>query len=132
MQRRSRTAARDVIQQIEAIGLQIIPRGREDAYIQGPLSLPQLERLEALWPQLREHWRKALAVIAKRDGIDAAAATMRVFTGRGDEPQKNPAAVALGKLGGSKGGLIRAKRLSKKRRVEIGKKAAKARWGKKK
>ena len=45
------------------------------------------------------------------------------------EPEKNPAAVALGKLGGAKGGPARAKALSKKRRAEIAKKAAKARWG---
>jgi len=43
---------------------------------------------------------------------------------------KNPAAVALGKLGGKKGGPARAKALSKKRRSEIAKKAAKARWKK--
>lgn len=48
-----------------------------------------------------------------------------------DEPSiKNPAAVALGRLGGLKGGPARAKKLSKKKRSEIAKKAAKARWGK--
>lgn len=41
---------------------------------------------------------------------------------------KNPAAVALGKLGGAKGGNARAKRLSSRRRKEIAKKAAEARW----
>ena len=45
------------------------------------------------------------------------------------EPEKNPAAVALGRLGGKKGGPARAKKLSKKRRSEIAKKAARARWG---
>jgi len=43
---------------------------------------------------------------------------------------KNPAAVALGRLGGLKGGKVRAARLSKARRSEIAKKAALARWGK--
>ena len=43
---------------------------------------------------------------------------------------KNPAAVALGKLGGKKGGLARAKKLTAKRRSEIAKKAAAARWKK--
>lgn len=43
---------------------------------------------------------------------------------------KNPAAVALGRLGGLKGGKVRATRLSPERRVEIAKKAAKARWSK--
>jgi len=42
--------------------------------------------------------------------------------------KKNPNAVALGKLGGSKGGKIRAARLSANRRSEIAKKAARARW----
>jgi hypothetical protein len=41
---------------------------------------------------------------------------------------RNPAAVALSKLGASKGGKARAKALSKARREEIAKKAAKARW----
>jgi len=44
-------------------------------------------------------------------------------------PEKNPAAVALGRLGGLKGGKARAASLSKKDRSEIAKKAAKARWG---
>ena len=43
---------------------------------------------------------------------------------------KNPAAVALGRLGGLKGGKARAKALSPKKRAEIAKKAAKARWAK--
>jgi len=47
-------------------------------------------------------------------------------------PKKNPAAVALGRLGGLKGGKARAKKLTKKRRAEIAKKAAQARWGKRK
>lgn len=41
---------------------------------------------------------------------------------------KNPAAVALGRLGGAKGGPARAKKLSAAKRAEIAKKAAKARW----
>ena len=41
---------------------------------------------------------------------------------------KNPAAVALGRLGGQKGGKARAKALSKRRRSAIAKKAATARW----
>ena len=41
---------------------------------------------------------------------------------------RNPAAVALSKLGASKGGRARAKKLSAAKRQEIAKKAAKARW----
>ena len=43
--------------------------------------------------------------------------------------EKNPAAVALGRLGGLKGGPARAEKLSKRKRTDIAKKAAKARWG---
>jgi len=42
---------------------------------------------------------------------------------------KNPAAVALGKLGGAKGGAARAAALSPRKRKQIAKKAAAARWG---
>lgn len=45
-----------------------------------------------------------------------------------EEDTRNQAAVALSKLGASKGGKARAKKLSKKRRSEIAKKAAQARW----
>jgi hypothetical protein len=41
---------------------------------------------------------------------------------------KNPAAVALGRLGGLKGGIARAKRLTAKERSNIAKKAALTRW----
>ncbi len=46
------------------------------------------------------------------------------------EDTRNPAAVALSKLGASKGGQARAKKLSAKRRAEIAKKAALSRWKK--
>lgn len=45
-----------------------------------------------------------------------------------EKPAKNPAAVALGRLGGLKGGQARAKKLSAKKRAQIAKKAAQARW----
>lgn len=44
---------------------------------------------------------------------------------------KNPAAVALGKLGGLRGGKARAKKLSAEQRTAIARKAATARWAKK-
>lgn len=43
---------------------------------------------------------------------------------------KNLAAVALGKLGGAKGGRARADKLSPAKRKQIAKKAAAKRWGK--
>lgn len=42
--------------------------------------------------------------------------------------EKNPAAVALGRLGGLKGGRARAKSLSAKKRKEIAQRAATSRW----
>jgi len=45
--------------------------------------------------------------------------------------EKNPAAVALGKLGGKKGGKARAEKLTPEQRSAIAKKAAEARWAKK-
>jgi hypothetical protein len=49
---------------------------------------------------------------------------------RNSNPAKNPAAVALGKLGGLKGGKARAISLSPQRRSEIAQNAAKKRWDK--
>lgn len=47
-----------------------------------------------------------------------------------DTEGKNPAAVALGRLGGQKGGKARAVKLSPEQRKEIARKAAQARWTK--
>ncbi len=44
------------------------------------------------------------------------------------EKPKNKAAQALSKLGAKKGGEARAKKLSAKKRSQIARKAAKARW----
>ena len=48
------------------------------------------------------------------------------------DPTKNPHAVALGRLGGLKGGAARAEALTPRKRSQIAAKAAKARWGKSK
>jgi hypothetical protein len=44
--------------------------------------------------------------------------------------KKNPAAVALGRLGGLRGGKARAQKLSAKKRSDIARNAAKVRWNK--
>lgn len=44
------------------------------------------------------------------------------------KPEKNPAAVALGRLGGLKGGKARAAKLTADERRRIAKRAADARW----
>ena len=46
------------------------------------------------------------------------------------KPEKNQAAVALGRMGGLKGGKARAEKLSPAKRKEIAKNAAAKRWGK--
>lgn len=46
------------------------------------------------------------------------------------KPEKDPAAVALGRKGGLKGGKARAESMSPERRAEIAKKAAAKRWNK--
>jgi len=47
-------------------------------------------------------------------------------------PAKNPAAVALGRLGGLKGGNGRAASMTPERRKEIAQRAAKQRWANRK
>jgi hypothetical protein len=66
-----------------------------------------------------------------RDANQIAAAIVAESTNEGAElirPEKNPAAVALGRLGGKKGGIARAAKLTPEQRREIAKKAAAARW----
>lgn len=69
-----------------------------------------------------------------KDVNQIAADILAAATGEPEElaPQgKNPAAVALGRLGGIKGGKARAEALSPAKRAEIAKKAAAARWKRK-
>ena len=47
-----------------------------------------------------------------------------------EDSTKNPAAVALGRLGGLKGGKARAEKLSPEQRVQIAREAAQVRWKK--
>ena len=56
-------------------------------------------------------------------------ATGELSTLPNDKPaEKNPAAVALGRLGGQRGGKARADKLTSEQRKEIATKAAAARW----
>ncbi len=73
----------------------------------------------------------------KRSSKDVNQLAASILKAATDDPpappqtEKNPAAVALGRLGGLKGGAARAKSLTKAKRSEIAKKAAAARWKKK-
>ena len=59
------------------------------------------------------------------DVVSNAVKVMQIATGEiAENVTKNPAAVALGRMGGA----ARAKSLSKKHRVAIAKQAAKQRW----
>lgn len=65
----------------------------------------------------------------KADVIGNAVLVMKIATGEAAESKPKSAAAALGSKGGLKGGKARAKSLSAKKRSEIAKKAAAARWG---
>lgn len=69
-----------------------------------------------------------------RDPNQLARLVVGIATGETDDSAKiggkNPAAIALGRLGGQKGGAARAASLSVKRRRQIAKLAAAKRWGK--
>ncbi len=58
----------------------------------------------------------------------AAFDAVNALTGRTAEELRSEAARLLGLLGGSKGGKERARRLTKKRKSEIARQGAKARW----
>ena len=70
-----------------------------------------------------------------RDTNQLAKSIVDLTTGDADEVNpdegKDPAAVALGRKGGLKGGKARAANMTKKERSEAAKKAAQARWNKK-
>ena len=69
-----------------------------------------------------------------RDVNQLAKLLTNIATGQAELPKtdegKDPAAVSLGRRGGLKGGKARAEKLSAKRRAQIAKKAAAARWSK--
>lgn len=70
----------------------------------------------------------------RKDENETAYALVQAMIGEGPRPlppgerEKNPEAVRRGAKGGKTGGKARADSLSKKRRSEIAKKAANARW----
>lgn len=82
--------------------------------------------------------KKPAAKKKPRERLDFAQNALRVvMEATGQAPKtpdpdagKDPAAVALGRKGGLKGGKARAKKLTKAQRAASAKKAAAARWGK--
>lgn len=65
---------------------------------------------------------------SKGDANQIAAGAVARATGTEKPRKKDPAAVALGRRGGLKGGKARAAALSAEERSEIAKRAAAARW----
>lgn len=71
-----------------------------------------------------------------RDPAQLAKLVVDIATGQvEDKPEdksagKNPHAVALGRLGGQRGGAARKKSLSPEQRRDIARRAAQARWSK--
>lgn len=83
-----------------------------------------LERKRCIVPNMPKRSRKL------SDPNSLAALIVQEATEKPRE--KNPAAVALGRLGGLKGGKARASALTAKRRKEIAREAARRRWSAKK
>jgi hypothetical protein len=72
--------------------------------------------------------RSSMIKTSKKVSKALARALPESLIERAIEEGKNPAAVALGRLGGLKGGKARAAKLSATRRRAIAKKAALTRW----
>ena len=82
------------------------------------------------------HERSSKSKTKKKDINQTAFSIMQQATGEAPaseimaDHKKNPAAVALGRLGGLKGGKARAVKLSDQKRKLIAQNAAHARWKK--
>ena len=76
--------------------------------------------------------KKTLDFIIERSESPSVQDTSnKSITSKPKEKEKNPAAVALGRLGGLKGGKVRAQRMTPEQRSEAARKAVQARWSKK-
>jgi hypothetical protein len=74
--------------------------------------------------------QNALRVVEAAIGAPLAVEVRKPIPFPAKARKKNPAAVALGKLGGQKGGRARAAKLSAEERKTIAQRAAQARWAK--
>jgi hypothetical protein len=76
---------------------------------------------------------KLLKLVTKprgRDENQTAFAALQHVIEMGEPTAKNPMAMALGRLGGLKGGKARAAKMTKDQRSASAKRAAQARWAK--
>jgi|HubBroStandDraft_6_1064221.scaffolds.fasta_scaffold2452354_1 hypothetical protein len=76
-------------------------------------------------PRPRDFNQRAFQIMQEATGQAAK------YTPGEPDASKNPHAVALGRLGGLKGGPARSAKLSPRKRSQIAARAAQARWGKK-
>lgn len=83
---------------------------------------PLLADVEAAWAK----WSKGIKGVDERGGTLLRAA----FEAGAEAASRNSAAM-LGRAGGKKGGKARAEKLPAKKRSQIARKAAKARWNQK-
>lgn len=126
MPNRSRTAEK-ILRQLATAGVQVIPRGGDQASIRGQFGPAQHDVLMDVLPEIKARWPAILEALMNRDANQSAKATLDILTAEtGESP-----AVTLGRRGGLKGGKARAAKLSKSKRSSIAKLAAQARWGKK-
>jgi hypothetical protein len=79
---------------------------------------------------MRKRSSKRKTARVEIEDVNQRAAKIIEITTRQVAPQKNPAAVALGRLGGLKGGKARNEKLTPEQRHEIASVAARARWKK--
>jgi hypothetical protein len=114
----------------ESCGFFLQPRSHAGGWIEITMMIPPGCRRNSFsmlfWARMPKRPRKL-----SRDPNARAYEIVRIATGEAQpepEPAKNPAAVALGKLGGAKGGRARAARMTPRQRSLAAKKAAKARW----
>lgn len=96
--------------------------------------------LPVIWHDFKVHRRSsrgdvaqnALRVVEAAIGGKLAEQPKKLVEFPAKQKKKNPAAVALGRLGGQKGGRARAAKLSASERKAIAQRAAQARWARKK
>lgn len=74
--------------------------------------------------------QRAASTVARATGDESQTVPEAQLAPEATPEERHAAAVALGRLGGKKGGPARAKKLTAEERRESAKKAANTRWGK--
>ena len=77
----------------------------------------------------RDFNQRAASTVARATGEESDSEPEHVEVPNPTPEERHNAAVALGRLGGKKGGPARAKKMTAEQRSESARKAAKARWG---